>query len=72
MASIYGWDPLAYLALEADDARLAGHILAERVRLEEERDRGRMDYLAGRTAGLTAQAITKWLGKNLAKLSRGR
>ncbi|WOF23844.1 hypothetical protein N8K70_03950 [Microbacterium betulae] len=70
MASVYGQDPIAFLALEEDDFRLMNLIIAERARIDEERDRGRMDYLAGKTAALTAQAITRWLGKNLPKMRR--
>ena len=72
VASMDGWDPLEFLALEEHDARLVWRVLEERRRLEEERDRGRLDYLASRTAGLTAQSITKWLGKNLSKVIHGR
>ncbi|WP_156759562.1 hypothetical protein [Microbacterium karelineae] len=68
MASVYGWDPLAFLALEEDDFRLANLIVSEQSRLEEERERGRLDYLASKTASLTAQSITKWLGKHLPKM----
>lgn len=69
MASAHGWNPLDYLALEADDARLANAVIREAVRLEDERTRGRLDYLASKTASITAQAITKWLAKNLPKLN---
>ncbi|WP_221585552.1 hypothetical protein [Microbacterium sp. G2-8] len=68
MASIYGHDPLAFLALEEDDFRLMNIIIGEQARLDEERERGRIDYLASRTASLTAQSITKWLGKHLPKM----
>lgn len=68
VASSHGWNPLAYLALEEGDMRLAQKVLQEAVRLEEERERGRLDYLASKTAAMTAQAITKWLGRNLPKL----
>lgn len=68
MASSYGWNPLAYLALEESDARLANKILEEAVRQAEERERGRLDYLASKTASMTAQAITKWFARNLPKM----
>lgn len=68
VASVYGWAPLDYLALEEDDFRLVNQVLAERARIDEEREQGRMDYLAGKTASLMTQSLTKWLGKNLPKL----
>lgn len=72
MASMYGLDPLAFLALEQDDFRLVNRILEKRSQLEEERERGRLDYLASKTAGLTAQSITRWLSKALPKLLANR
>ena len=29
------------------------------------------DYVSARTAGLTAQAITRWLAKNIPRMFRG-
>ncbi|MGO1265597.1 MAG: hypothetical protein ACTMIY_03070 [Microbacterium gubbeenense] len=45
-------------------------VVEEQARLEDERAQGRMDYLAGKTASLTVQSLTKWLGKNLPKMVR--
>jgi len=72
VASLYGHDPLAFLALEPDDFRLANLIMTEQARIEEERERGRLDYLASKMAALTSQGITKWLAKNLSKVVHGR
>lgn len=72
MAALYGHDPLATLALEADDYRVLMAVVEEQARLEDERERGRLDYVASKTASLTAQSITKWLGKNLSKVVHGR
>lgn len=72
MASLHGLDPLAYLALEVDDLRIANAIIAARARLDEERKRGELDYLASKTAHLTAQPLTNWLGRNLPRLFKRR
>lgn len=72
VAALYGHDPITTLALESDDYRLLMAIVAEQARLEDERERGRLDYLASKTASLTAQSITKWLGKHLSKVVHGR
>lgn len=65
---MYGFQPLEYLALDDDDRRIADLVIEHRARLEEEREQSRREYSAARTAGLTAQAITRWLGKNLPRL----
>jgi hypothetical protein len=61
VASLYGFDALAYLALEARDLIMADAVLAERIKIEDERRQRELDYLSGRTASL----ITNWLAQSL-------
>lgn len=59
-----GLDPLAFLALAPPDYLLVQAALERAYEEDERRQRAHADYLSARTAGLTVQALTKWIAKN--------
>ena len=71
VALLLGIEPLEFLALAPDDFLIAQEVVKQAHQLRADQDRKQADYISARTAGLTAQAITKWLGKNLPRLARG-
>lgn len=72
VAALYGWDPLRFVALEEDDLRVGMHILKEQIRLEEERERARLDYLSDRVSQLTSGSILRGLIRITSSLFRRR
>jgi len=69
VASLYGWNPIEFLALTPEDARIALAVLEQRTRIQEDVDRTRADYLAGRTAERLVPPLIRWLARNLPKLT---
>ena len=65
---MHGLDPLSYLALSADDFQVVTAVLNRTTQLVDQRQRALADYQAGRTAGLTAQAITRWFGRTFKRM----
>lgn len=62
VALLSGWsDPLDLLALSPHDYALAVAVIAEADRLRDKRDQALADYVAAKTAGLTAQHIARML-----------
>lgn len=68
MASVYGIDPVLYLRLDAHDRQIINAVIRQRGQIDADSTRDRLDYVASKTAQNTAQAITRWLGKNLPKM----
>lgn len=71
VALIHGWDPLHYLGLAPDDARLAQAILNKATEMTGEHDKAMADYVAAKTAHHTVTGFAKtmsrfmrWLAKN--------
>lgn len=64
---MFGLDPLRVLAADPDDAAIihAGLTLAVERRAQEMR--ALADYHSGRTAGLTARSITRWIARSFRK-----
>lgn len=71
VALLHGLDPLTFLGLHPDDYRLTVAVVDRAQRLREDAAVALADRQAARTAGLTAQAITKWLGRALKAMSKG-
>lgn len=71
VALLLGIDPLEYLGQAPADFEITTAVIAEAHRLRVEEAKQHADYLSARTAGLTAQAITRWLGKNIPRMFRG-
>ena len=57
-------DPIEFQSLAPHDYAIAAAALEQADQLAADRQRARDDRLAGRTAGLTAQAITRWIARN--------
>lgn len=64
---LHGLDPLAFLALHTDDYAIVVAALNRAQKMTADRDKGMADYQSARTAGLTAQAITRWIAKAFRK-----
>lgn len=71
VALLLGLDPLEYLGLSPSDFQITSAVVEEAHRLRTEQMQQQADYVSARTAGLTAQAITRWLAKNIPRMFRG-
>jgi hypothetical protein len=60
---LFGQDPLRFLGLHPQDQELVAAVLNRAQEIRTERERGIADYVSGRTAGLTARAITRWIAR---------
>lgn len=54
---------MRFLALSRDDYAIAVAVLEHARKNRAEQRKRDTDYAAGRTAGLTAQAITRWFAR---------
>jgi hypothetical protein len=70
VALLHGFDPIQFLAYDPEDLAVAMAVLkhAQQKRADELKWFG--DYIAGRTAGLTAKAITRWFGRMFRSLGK--
>ncbi|SDC46291.1 hypothetical protein SAMN05421872_102349 [Nocardioides lianchengensis] len=58
-----GYDPLRYLGHHPDDLVLVTAVLEKAQQIRQDREKALADYLAGKTAGLTARSITRWIAR---------
>jgi hypothetical protein len=70
VAGLAGRDPLSFLALEADDFRLENLIIQEQLRIEDERARAWIEYLAKYMSQLTSGSILRGVSRIVASLFR--
>ena len=59
-----GYDPLRFLGLHPDDQKIVAQVITEAQKIRHDRDKNVADYLAGKTAGLTARSITRWIARS--------
>lgn len=64
VALLLGVDPLTFLAQHPDDLAITAAVVQKAEDLRAERERALVEALSTRTAGLTAQAITRWIARN--------
>lgn len=56
-------DPLAYLGLHPRDAALVTAAMNEAQQARADHEKNLADYVSGKTAGLTARSITRWIAR---------
>jgi len=67
VALTLGFDPLRYLGLHPDDFELVTAVLKKAQQLRQDSEKSLADYQAGKTAGLTARSITRWIARAFKK-----
>ncbi|GAB3867389.1 hypothetical protein GCM10028801_41270 [Nocardioides maradonensis] len=63
VALLHGFDPLQFLGYAPEDYDVAIAVLERAQKIRADELKWFADYVSGRTAGLTSQAITKWIAR---------
>lgn len=65
VALLYSLDPIWLTGLHPEEFAFTVAALNRAQEMTRENDKNRADYLSGKTAGLTARSITRWLSRAL-------